>query len=121
MPSKNLPIAFVLTFAVLAGASAQTPRTVVIRAARMLDPVAGRLVPNASVVVTGERIESVGGTPPSGAPAIDLGDVTLLPGLIDSHTHNLLQPEDELPPPVLTKSQAYRAIEGVAAAKRNLE
>ena len=52
---------------------------------------------------------------------IDLGDLTLLPGLTDAHTHNLLQPEDEVTPPVLTKSQAYRAIESVSAAKKNLE
>jgi len=100
--------------------AAQTPHTVVVRAARMLDPVAGRIVPNAVVVVSGDRIQSVGGSVPSGATTIDLGDLTLLPGLIDAHTHNLLQPEDEVTPPILTKSQAYRAIEGVAAARKNL-
>jgi imidazolonepropionase-like amidohydrolase len=102
-------------------AAAQAPRTTLIRAARMLDPVAGRIVPNASVVVVGDRIQSIGGTAPAGATVIDLGDVTLLPGLIDAHTHNLLEPEDEVTPPILTKSQAYRAIEGVSAARKNLE
>jgi imidazolonepropionase-like amidohydrolase len=108
---------------------AQTPRITVLRAARMLDPVAGRIVPNAIVVVSGDRIQSIGPstalgtgtTAPAGATTVDLGDVTLLPGLIDCHTHNLLQPEDEVSLPILTKSQAYRAIEAVAAARKNVE
>jgi imidazolonepropionase-like amidohydrolase len=100
---------------------AQAPRTVVVRAARMLDPVAGRIVTNPVVVVSGDRIQSLGGAPPAGSTTIDLGDLTLVPGLIDAHTHNLLEPEDEITPPVLAKSQAYRAIEGVSAAKKNLE
>lgn len=111
--------------AALAIVSAQTPpaaeRTVVLRAARMLDPVDGRMIANPVVVVQGDRVASVGGPAPAGAQTIDLGNVTLLPGLTDAHTHNLLQPEDEVAPPVLTKSQAYRAIEGVSAAKKNLD
>jgi imidazolonepropionase-like amidohydrolase len=116
---------FLILIVALAGcgtlAVAQAPRTVVVRAARMLDPVAGRIVANPVVVVSGDRIQALGTTPPAGSTTIDLGDLTLVPGLIDAHTHNLLQPEDEITPPVLTKSQAYRAIEGVAAAKKNLE
>jgi imidazolonepropionase-like amidohydrolase len=119
MMRRLVIVAVMLAGAVVAGA--QAPRATVIRAARMLDAVGGRIVPNASVVVVGDRIQSVGGPPPAGATVIDLGDVTLLPGLIDAHTHNLLQPEDEASLPVLTKSQAYRAIEGVAAARKNLE
>jgi len=113
-------VAVALLVATLAG-GAQTPRTVVVRAARMLDPVAGRIVANPTVVIVGDRIQSLGGSAPAGAATIDLGDLTLVPGLVDAHTHNLLQPEDEVTPPVFTKSQAYRAIEGVAAAKKNLE
>ena len=100
---------------------AQAPKTVVIRAAKMVDVVAGRTVPNAVVVISGDTIQSVGGNVSAGAETIDLGSLTLVPGLTDAHTHNLLQPEDELTPPVLTKSQAYRAIEGVASARKNLE
>ena len=59
-----------------------------LRAARMLDVESGRIVPNAVVVVRGDKIESVNpASVPAGAKTIDVGDVTLLPGLIDAHVH----------------------------------
>jgi len=64
-----------------------TAQVTVVRAARMLDVATGTLIPNAVVVVENGRIRQVGGTVPSGAAIIDLGDQTLLPGLIDMHTH----------------------------------
>ena len=67
--------------------AAQEPEVVVVRAARMLDVSTGRMVSPASVTVKAGRIDAVGGTGPAGARGIDLGDVTLLPGLIDLHTH----------------------------------
>jgi len=76
------------------------------------------------IIVTGDRIAQVGvNLPiPAGAKLIDLTAYTVLPGLIDCHTHVLLQPEDERgAPPVITKSQAFRTVQGVAAAKRDLE
>lgn len=91
-------------------------------APRMLDPVSGRIMSNVAIVVRGERIESVSANSSAPANAIVLPpSVTLLPGLIDSHTHMLLEPEDAVTPPVLHKSQAYRAIEAVAAARRTVE
>ncbi|MGH7536171.1 MAG: amidohydrolase family protein, partial [Gemmatimonadales bacterium] len=54
-------------------------QTVVVRAARMLDVVTGRLVAPAVVTLSGDRIQRVGGTPPEGAQVVDLGDATLLP------------------------------------------
>jgi imidazolonepropionase-like amidohydrolase len=119
MTRKPLVVLAVATV-FLTATSAQSPQTIVLRAARLLDVVAGRMVTNATVVVAGNRIQSIGGPAPAGATVIDLGNVTLLPGLIDAHTHNLLEPEDEVTPPVLHKSQAYRAIEGVSAARKNL-
>jgi imidazolonepropionase-like amidohydrolase len=54
----------------------------------MLDLVSGQMLRDASVVITGDRITAVNPpTLPSGARVMDLGDVTLLPGFIDLHTH----------------------------------
>jgi len=60
---------------------------IVIRAARLLDVETGTLISPALVTVKGERIEAVGAAAPPAAKTIDLGDVTVLPGLIDAHTH----------------------------------
>lgn len=79
-----------LVLACAIGAVAQpVPAPVrVVRAARMLDVVSGQLLRNATVVVTGDTITAVNpAAPPAGAQTIDLGDVTLLPGFIDLHTH----------------------------------
>jgi len=91
----------------------------------VLNPVDGRLTSNASILIRGDQIEQVTTAMiklPGDTKVIDLSEYTILPGLIDSHTHILLQPEDEVgPPPVITKSQAFRTVQGVAAAKRDLE
>jgi imidazolonepropionase-like amidohydrolase len=69
------------------GIAAQEPVTV-IRAARVLDG-AGRTIPNATIVVRGSRIVSVGPNAPvpAGARVYDLTTLTVLPGLIDAHSH----------------------------------
>jgi imidazolonepropionase-like amidohydrolase len=98
--------------------------TIVLKPAAVLDPQSGQLTRGAMVLVRADRIEAVGPsvTPPAGARVIDLGGLTLLPGLIDAHTHVLLQPEDEVwPPPVVYKTQSFRTIQGVAAARKELE
>ena len=67
---------------------AQDTQAVVIRAARMLDVTGGRMLNNAVVVIQGDKIVTVNpATLPAGARTLDLGDVTLLPGFIDMHTH----------------------------------
>jgi imidazolonepropionase-like amidohydrolase len=69
-------------------AAANTP--IVLRAARMIDVKSGRAIDKPEIVVRGKTIERVGTgvtTPPQGAEIIDLGQLTLMPGLIDVHTH----------------------------------
>src|SRR6266404_5240782 len=60
---------------------------VALKAARMFDARPCAILQPAHVVGAGKRISRDGGAPPAGAQVIDLGDVTLLPGLIDAHTH----------------------------------
>ncbi len=67
-----------------------------ITAARMIDPATGKIVANPAIVVDEGRVLSVGSSltmkPPAGAEMIDLGDKTILPGLIDMHTHLIGDP-----------------------------
>jgi imidazolonepropionase-like amidohydrolase len=73
------------------------PHPVVLHAAHLLDVAGGKLVSPGEVLVEGERIVAAGqhADRPSGAEVIDLGDRTLLPGLIDAHVHLFLHPGAE--------------------------
>ena len=70
-------------------ANAADQTSIVLKAARMFDGKSKALVPNAVVIVQGDKIVDVGSNlpVPEGAKVIDLGDVTLSPGFMDAHTH----------------------------------
>ncbi|MFQ5694821.1 MAG: amidohydrolase family protein [Terriglobia bacterium] len=77
-----------LAASLLVASAAAAQEVTVIRAARLLDVTSGRIVSPATVVIEGERILGVNpATVPEGARILDLGDLTLLPGFIDMHTH----------------------------------
>jgi imidazolonepropionase-like amidohydrolase len=102
--------------------AAQTAAPVTaIHAARMLDVRSGRMTTNALVLVRHDSIIQVGGTAPAGTASIDLGDVTLLPGFIDMHTHITSQigPGFDLEPVRLTA--ADEALNGVKYAKLTMD
>ncbi len=106
----------------LAGAAfGQTPIAIVLRAARVLDVESGKMLQPGEVLVTGERIVQMGATVthPSGAEVVELGDRTLLPGLIDAHVHLFLHPGAE-DLQTVQESVPQRTILAVLAAKADL-
>src|ERR1022692_4121242 len=97
----------------------QTP--IVLRAARLLDIESGKMLKPGEVLVSGERIVEVGATVthPPAAEIVDLGDRTLLPGLIDAHVHLFLHPGAE-DLQTVEESVPQRTILALLAAKADL-
>lgn len=120
-------LSFLPLFAVATAAVQPASREVYIRAGSLLDVKTGQLRPHQVIVVQGERIARIGDQSeiaiPPGAHAIDLDRQTVLPGLIDTHTHLFLTGElhgryDEQ---LLKESWQYRTIEAVVNARLDLE
>jgi imidazolonepropionase-like amidohydrolase len=105
--------------ALLAGA--QPVHGIVLRAARVLDVETGRLLAPGEVLVEGERISAIGATVahPAGAQILDLGDRTLLPGLIDAHVHLFLHPGAE-DLQTVQESVPQRTLIAILAARDDL-
>ncbi|NYF52778.1 metal-dependent hydrolase family protein [Tunturiibacter gelidoferens] len=121
----GLVCGLVAGFAALAICLAQdagpAKHVVVLHAARMLDVAAGKLVAPGEVLVEGERIVAVGPhvERPAGAEVIDLGDATLMPGLIDAHVHLFLHPGAE-DLQTVQESVPERTLIAAGAAKADL-
>ncbi len=93
----------------------------ILRNASVLDPEKGELVPGQSVVVEGGRIADVGPglSGPGDALILDAGGRTVMPGLIDAHTHPAIVDDDLFGmaewPPTYVAARAGRALEGMLA------
>ncbi|MDB6166505.1 MAG: amidohydrolase [Lacunisphaera sp.] len=97
-----------------------------VKAARLLDPAAGKLLANQAVLIENDRVQADGPAAelaknlPADTAVIDLGDVTLLPGLIDCHTHVTSQPENFYED-IFRKSPIDEATTSHIYAKRTLD
>ena len=127
---------FLLAFALASPLAAQTPTPApappsayVIRAAHLIDGKSDVVRNDVAVIVQGERIVAVGPRSelesriPAGARVIDLGAATILPGLVDNHTHVLLQGDitsADYDEQLLKESTPYRAIRATAAVRTAL-
>jgi imidazolonepropionase-like amidohydrolase len=108
--------------------SPASARVIAIHAANLIDGTSNQVRHNVLVVIKGNKIESVtsGGNPPAGATVINLpADTTVLPGLIDTHTHIFLQGEDpkveSYDDQLLKHPSSYRAARAAVSARRALE
>lgn len=107
----------------VAQAEPTAPRPIVVRAARMLDVRSGELVLDPELVVRGRRIESVGRHGDAGlvdAEVIDLGELTLVPGLIDCHVHLTGELEGDFVHRPVHEGPADDGLRGARNARRTL-
>ena len=117
-----LLIAGAAIVAVVFAAAQQPPAApIVLHAARLLDVDTGNILQPGEILVEGERIRAVGTSVehPQGAKVVDLGDTTLLPGLIDAHVHLFLHPGAE-DLQTVEESVPWRTILAEQAAKADL-
>src|SRR6185369_15878934 len=84
-----LAVLFISADAAPSAQSPAAPRITAIRAGRLLDPEAGRILANQVIIVEGTRIREVGPglATPAGAEVIDLSAFTVMPGLVEAHNH----------------------------------
>ena len=106
--------------------AAAPAKKIAIRAGHLIDGKSDKVVDNALIVIEGDKIVSVasGGDAPAGLEVIDLSPYTVLPGLMDTHTHVLLNGDitaEDYDVQLLKQSIPYRAILGARNARIALE
>ena len=124
-------LVLVITLAILGYAAPRSfaqNKTTLIKAGRLIDVRAGRVLTDQGILVEGERIKDVGPlaeiqAKAAGAQVIDLSNATVLPGMIDCHTHILLQGDitnEDYDAQLLKESIPFRAIRATVAARTGL-
>jgi imidazolonepropionase-like amidohydrolase len=113
-----------ISAAMLAASAQAADQVTAIRAGKLVDVVAGTVLKDQTIIITGERISAVGPSAstavPAGARVIDLSAQTVLPGLIDMHTHLTADPYLS-GYNSLGVSDTRAALYGVRAARKTLE
>ncbi len=115
------------TFALIISAHAQEaakekPKVIAIKAGRLIDGISNTVINNAFIIIEGDKIVAVGSDVkvPAGAEVIDLKNSTVMPGLIDCHTHITGQPANFYED-IFRKSPIDEAVTAHIYAKRTLE
>jgi len=129
MKKASVFLALVLCAVGLAGQKNVEPPVTVIRAGTLIDGKSDAVRRDQIIIIRGNRIESVADVAsakiPAGADVIDLSRATVLPGLIDSHTHIFLQGEDPAEGGydvnILKYPLAFRAARATVSVRRALE
>jgi len=124
---RNIAAVLLAVGAMVAGLAQTAPQTpakrTLVRAGHLLDVKTGQLADAQTIVVVGETIQSIAPTAQvqaqAGDKVIDLGGMTVMPGLIDVHTHLTMNPNFD-PYLELTSTSAKEAINGVVNAKATL-
>src|SRR6185503_14202789 len=129
LPELSFMRRLLLFLTVVAGPLAAQNQPILVKAGRLIDGRSAQAQTNVGILIDGERIRAVGPLAQVQAQApnarvIDLSQMTVLPGMIDTHTHLLLQGDitsQEYEDQLLKQSIPYRAILGARNARIALE
>lgn len=124
MRKLTLGFSFLIFLLLTSAFGETTPKIIALRCGSLFDGRGDSLRKNVVIVIEGEKIREIGATAPSGAEIIDLSRETCLPGLMDTHTHVLLQGDitaADYDQQLLKQSPEYRAILATVNARRALD
>lgn len=114
---------FILLALISTSIFANAQKTILVKCGKLLDTKSGTVLEKQYVLIKGNTVVSVGSNEVSADSTIDLSGYFVMPGLIDCHTHVLLQgdiTQDDYDVQVLKESIPYRTIRGIKAAERSL-